>query len=477
MHSSVEVRANMPGADAEARTRGHVHAMSDNGSGGSAGWSTVVVAGSVAATLPGAILGAAAFLGRGLPGWSPVLLVAVFGAGVVGAAMLLSWATEVVQLDVAAGLALALLALIAVLPEYAVDAVFAIEAGNAVEQYGVQCQSPDASGDSPCSLALANMTGANRLLVGIGWPLIVGVALLSRRRRGPGEREEEPGAGIGLPRSGATEVGFLAVASIYGMTLPLRSRITLVDGAILVALFAAYVARISRAPVEEPQLFGPSAWIGERPERRRRLIVAAMFVWAAATVLLVAEHFADALVGAGRQLGVSEFFLVQWVAPLASESPELVVASLYAWRLATTDSLGTLVASKVNQWTLLVGTLPLLFALAIWDTTGLPVDAQQRRELLLTAAQALFAVTLIIDLRLHVRNAAALFVLFVAQFVLDAVVPFADITVYALSGIYLAGAVVVILRRRRAIPRLLRDAFRTSYDEMQAHPVSSTAPE
>jgi cation:H+ antiporter len=419
---------------------------------------------AVALTLPGAALGAYAFLSDGVPALPEPLLALTFGTGILGAAMLLSWATEVVQLDVPAGLALALLALIAVLPEYAVDAVFAIEAGNAVAQYGEQCQPPGAGGESPCSLALANMTGANRLLVGIGWPLVVGVAVLARRRR----KVDGGGPGIGLPRTGAIEVGFLGLASLFALTLPLRSRITLIDAAVLVAIFVAYLLRVARLPTEEPDLIGPSALVGSLPARRRRVAVAVLFAWAAAVVLLVAEHFADALVATGRTVGVSEFFLVQWVAPLASESPELVVASLYAWRLATTDSLGTLVASKVNQWTLLVGTLPVLFALSLGAADGLPIDSHQRLELLLTAAQALFAVTLIIDLRLDPRNAAGLFLLFCAQFVIEAVLP-QDATsagILGLSGVYLAASVAVLWHRRRRIPGLMRDAVLRNPDDL-----------
>ena len=48
----------------------------------------------------------------------------------MGAAFILSWAAEAAQLDISAGLAIAVLALIAVLPEYAVDFVFAWQGGN-----------------------------------------------------------------------------------------------------------------------------------------------------------------------------------------------------------------------------------------------------------------------------------------------------------------------------------------------------------
>ena len=68
----------------------------------------------------------------------------LFGLAIVGAAFLLSWAAEVAQLDISAGLAIAVLALIAVLPEYAVDFVFAWQGGASVQQYGAACPSAEA---------------------------------------------------------------------------------------------------------------------------------------------------------------------------------------------------------------------------------------------------------------------------------------------------------------------------------------------
>ena len=45
----------------------------------------------------------------------------IFGVEILGAAFLLSWGAEVAQMDISRGLALAILARIAILPEYAVD--------------------------------------------------------------------------------------------------------------------------------------------------------------------------------------------------------------------------------------------------------------------------------------------------------------------------------------------------------------------
>src|SRR5215813_12047226 len=73
-----------------------------------------------------------------------------FGLSIVGAAFLLSWAAEVAQLDISAGLAIAVLAFIAVLPEYAVDLVFAWKGGQAHQLYGSACHAPGVTEPSAC---------------------------------------------------------------------------------------------------------------------------------------------------------------------------------------------------------------------------------------------------------------------------------------------------------------------------------------
>ena len=83
------------------------------------------------------------------PELSHAIEALLFGLAIVGAAFLLSWAAEVAQLDISAGLAIAVLALIAVLPEYAVDFVFAWKGGQAVAQYGASCPSGEPGLASP----------------------------------------------------------------------------------------------------------------------------------------------------------------------------------------------------------------------------------------------------------------------------------------------------------------------------------------
>jgi cation:H+ antiporter len=418
--------------------------------------SLVPIGAALALTVPGIVLRIAD------PGASHPIEALLFGAAIVGAAFLLAWGAEVAQLDISAGLALALLALIAVLPEYAVDFVFAFKAGNAVEQYGAACHAPGVTADSSCSLALANMTGANRLLIGVGWAAVVFIAWFRSRKRG--QRLEA----ITLRRSHSVELAFLAVATLYSLTLPLKHSITLIDGAILVAIFVAYTIRVSMGPAEEPHLVGPSRYLGTLPTSKRRAAVIAMFSFSALVILLCAEHFAEALVATGQDLGVGEFFLVQWVAPLASEAPELLVACLFAWRLNTDAGLGALVSSKVNQWTLLVGTLPMVFAIASGSLHGLPIEANQREELLLTAAQSLFAVAVLSSLSISVREAWALIGLFSAQFLLAAVLPpsLHGTELVVVSGVYLLLGVGILLRDRGRLSSLLRDGLRTPHEEL-----------
>jgi cation:H+ antiporter len=134
---------------------------------------------------------------------APVLVAMLAGVAILGAAFVLSWAAELVQVDVSQALALALLALIAVLPEYAVDAVFAFEAGRdpAVAQAGY---------------AVANMTGANRLLIGVGWSSVM---LLAWWRLGTRR--------VVLERGQALEMGILLVATVYALAIPFKGELNL----------------------------------------------------------------------------------------------------------------------------------------------------------------------------------------------------------------------------------------------------------
>jgi cation:H+ antiporter len=178
-----------------------------------------------------------------------------------------------------------------------------------------------------------------------------------------------------------------------------------------------------------------------------------LFVFAAVAILLAAEPFAEGLVATGRRYGIEEFLLVQWLAPLASESPEFIVCILFAWQGKSSAGISALVSSAVNQWTLLIGMLAIVYSISAGRPLAMPLDERQIEEMLLTTAQSIYAVTIIADLRFSVREAAILFGLFVCQLLLtDAVAR------YALSGLYLLMTFLIIYlggaEKRRALREL-----------------------
>ena len=399
----------------------------------------------------------------------PILAATFFGMAIVGAAFIISWAAEVIQLDVGAGLALALLALIAVLPEYAVDFVFTAKAGTEFANTGAA----DVNGP----LALANMTGANQLLIGFGWPLVIllGTWRVKKTQTTPAQAEGATSSTIFLTRPQSVDIAYLTLASVYGLTLFLKSTLSLLDAVILVAIYVAYMIRLSGATAEEPHLVGPSAYIGQLPKTQRRIINYIMFAISAGVILAVAESFAESLLGLGEAIGISEFLLVKWLAPLASEAPELLIASLFAWRLAARTGIGALISSKVNQWTLLVGTLPIVFAIFAKQFVGLPLDRTQRVELWVTAAQSIFAVAIIASRTVSRREAWVMLSLFGAQLAESWLAEVGSLSEAASSNarigvgvVFLLAAAWILRRDFGVFRRVLRDGFRGPWSQLES---------
>jgi cation:H+ antiporter len=369
---------------------------------------------------------------------APLSLV-TFGAAVVAASFLLAWAAEAARVDISGPLAIAILAVIAVLPEYAVDLYFSYTAGH----------NPDY-----VQYAAANMTGSNRLLLGLGWPVVVITSLWVASRRS-GRSFRQGVRELVLESEYRTELGFLLIASIVGFVIPLSGEINLILGFALLGFFVFYLWKASRAEASEPDLVGAAARIGDLPARGRRLLVTGMFVFAAAVIVASAEPFANSLITTGTQLGISKFLLVQWVAPLASEAPEFIVAILFAVHGKGSDAIGTLISSKVNQWTLLVGSLPLAY-LAGGGGTALPLDPRQVEEFLLTATQTLLGVAVLLTLRFPRWLAFTLLGLFAVQYAVPG-----QAGRYILVAIYAAIALAALVRNRRCIWPALVAPFRT----------------
>jgi cation:H+ antiporter len=360
-------------------------------------------------------------VGHHLSQENPGLVSFLSGVAIIGAAFLLSWGTELAERDIPRSLALIVLALISVLPEYAVDLHFAWEAGKNPEYK---------------AYAVANMTGANRILIGIGWSLVAVVYYFRHHKRQ-----------IPLDRSQGLELSLLLLATIYSLVIPLKGTLSLLDMVIFFAMFFYYAARAARGERHDEELEGVAEIIDRRlGPAARRLAVAAMFAYAGYAIWLSAEPFAEGLVNTGSSYGINQFLLVQWLAPLASESPEAVIALLFAFKGKGSTGIGALISSKVNQWTLLVGAIPLVYAFSIGGLIPLDLDSRQKEELLLTSAQSLFAAVILSDFHFSLNEALMLMVLFLAQMFF----PQPEIRyAFAIAYLLLAIGMLVFSRQRR----------------------------
>lgn len=332
----------------------------------------------------------------------------IFGIGIVGAAFLLAWAAEAAQVEISAGLAIAIVALLTVLPEYAVDMTFAWKAG-------VDPALPAflaGTGPEPSSLELpaANLTGGNRLLSGFGWPLII--LLFYWRRKDY----------VHLTKDLSPEIIILGLAGLYSILIFVRAEITLWDTGVLIVLFFVYLWLISKASHDsshEEDMIGPPRVIAALSKVKRRVLILGLFAGAGAVVGISAEPFADGLVHTGEEFGIDRFILVQWVAPLASESPEILVAAIFTLRGNPLFGMAALISASVNQWTLLVASLPIAFSLGLGEAEALPLNDRQQAEIFLTLAQIIFAVVLIAKLRIGWMGAGVLGLVFVTHLVFN----------------------------------------------------------
>jgi cation:H+ antiporter len=356
--------------------------------------------------------------------FNPAIVSLLSGVAIVGAAFLLGWGAELSERDIPRALALITLALISVLPEYAIGLHYAWTEGLTRSTEG---------------LAIANMTGANRILIGIGWALIAIVYYFKHKRKE-----------IELDHSQGLEISLLLLATIYSLVIPLKGTLSWVDMIILFAMFLYYAGRAARGEKHDEELEGIAAEIDRKlGNNARRFAVLLMFGFAGVVIWLSAEPFAEGLKETGEAYGVSQFLLVQWLAPLASESPEGLIALMFALKGKGSVGLGALISSKVNQWTLLVGALPLAYGLAAGGMAPMILNGRQKEELLLTSAQSLFAAVVISDFRFTLWEAMLLLILFTAQLLM----PQENIR-YIFCGLYLVATVVMLLMsktRRRML--------------------------
>jgi cation:H+ antiporter len=323
---------------------------------------------------------------------------------ILTAAFLVAWGAEATQFLISQGLALALLAWLQTLPEFAVEAVIAWDAGR---------------DPARAQLAVANLTGAIRLLLGLGWPMVYFVYAAARRTAGA------PRSAIRLEREHSVELMSLLPPLLFFGVILVKGSFTWVDALVLVALYLGYLWLLVRQhprAVEDLAAAAPvSRWAYGQPGWRRPAAVVALFAAGGILLAVTVHPFLESMLALAGALGASQFVLVQWVAPLLSEFPEKVSAFYWARRGTHAPlALMNLVSSNLNQWTVLAAMIPLVYGYSSLRHHGtwqaFHFDAAQRFEIVLALLQTGLGVMLLATMEFGGRAASVLLLLWFAQF-------------------------------------------------------------
>ncbi|MBI5835727.1 MAG: hypothetical protein HZB25_00650 [Candidatus Eisenbacteria bacterium] len=319
------------------------------------------------------------------------------------AAFLLAWAAEASQFVVSQGLALAALAWLQTMPEFSIEGVIAWQAGKGLVHP---------------SLMTANFTGAIRLLVGLGWPMVFVVRGLSAGQGWRGFRS----ARIQLEQEHSVEVLGVLPPMAYFIWILAKGSLTPWDAAVLLGLYAGYFWLVSRVPSREHEevqdLPRVSRWILARPGAWKGIAALAVFAAGGALLMVSAEPFVGSMQGMAVLLGIPAFVFVQWVAPLLSEFPEKV--SAFAWARTVTKApmaMMNMLSSNINEWTVLASLIPIVYSFSVGHPTAVVFDHQQKLEIGLTLAQSLLGFFFIVNMEFRWHEAAGLFLLWLVQFV------------------------------------------------------------
>ena len=339
------------------------------------------------------------------PGSIYVIAISTFGA-IIAASLLIAWAAEASESSISRGLALAIVAIVQTIPEYFVEGTIAWKAGKepAVWLHNV----------------IANFTGANRLLTGFGWPLILLTLIIQRRRNG-----QQGASTIALRREQSIEVVFMLGASLYYVWVLIEQELTIFDAIVWVGIFVAYMWMLARLPrgkegAEEP-LLGPSRAIVEIKSPRRKIVaILGLFLFAGLTFVLITDSFVTSIQNIAQLFLVgllgsgAVFFTIQWIAPVLSEFPEKVTAFNWARQITLAPlALLNFISSSVNELTALVALIPVVYFVSSAGAGSIPLGQLQWIEIFLTMSQSLYACASLLDLKYDIQNALVLLVLWV----------------------------------------------------------------
>jgi cation:H+ antiporter len=328
--------------------------------------------------------------------WSAPLIVA--------SAFFIAWGAEAMQFMVSQGLALAMLAWLQTLPEFAVEADIAWNAARHTTGYSD-------------SLVTANFTGSIRLLMGFGMPMVYFIRAWKQRKN----KSAEPS--IVLDPFHSVEIVSLFPPTIYFFFIVYRGRLDLLDSVVLLGFYFMYMFLLLKMPPEEEDesvedLPAVSRLVLRRGKVGRVVGVASIFIGGGAILYLCVHPFVNSLQALAGLVHISGYFFIQWIAPFMSEFPEKV--SAFGWALQEGKAkmgLMNFLSSNINQMTMLVAMIPIVYSLSSgrWNAPIIFTE-DQKEEVLLTASQAALCMVLLFNMKFEKWEAIGMFVLWIVQF-------------------------------------------------------------
>ena len=349
-----------------------------------------------------------------------ILLPILYGFSIFSAALIISWAAESSERDISGSFVIAIIALIAVLPEYAIETVLAYTAGQSYKLNNFVFT-------NRVGYVSANVTGANRLLAGLGWPLIMLINMLKNNQS------------LNIKNNNKLELLVLGIGAISMIIASIIKFQPIFISFVLIIIYLIYLFITSKKESTESEFIGTSEYLANLPKLTRITTNILLIIFSAVTIFIVSHPFVESLIHIGGKFGIDEYYLIQWLAPLASESPEIIIASLFAMKGRSLESISIILSSQANQMSLLIGSMGAIFSFATSSLISFPLNDTQGVEFLLTSAFALLQISMILWGKFKLQMPVLLLIIFFVQLIITdtSIRAYLSIAIYMFALIYL----------------------------------------
>ena len=349
-----------------------------------------------------------------------ILLPILYGFSIFSAALIISWAAESSERDISGSFVIAIIALIAVLPEYAIETVLAYTAGQSYKLNNFVFT-------NRVGYVSANVTGANRLLAGLGWPLIMLINMLKNNQL------------LNIKNNNKLELLVLGIGAISMIIASIIKFQPIFISFVLIIIYLIYLFITSKKESTESEFIGTSEYLANLPKLTRITTNILLIIFSAVTIFIVSHPFVESLIHIGGKFGIDEYYLIQWLAPLASESPEIIIASLFAMKGRSLESISIILSSQANQMSLLIGSMGAIFSFATSSLISFPLNDTQGVEFLLTSAFALLQISMILWGKFKLQMPVLLLIIFFVQLIITdtSIRAYLSIAIYMFALIYL----------------------------------------